>query len=186
MEPPAVPYDQMPHRPVTRAEGPPRGDCGTCFVRGGSMAVRAAAEELVARAAAVGLRGRTLTPGERQQVAAALPVYPAWLLELLSSVPLCGLRLGWQAYPPEPDFDGVLRVEVSDAAGILSESLELYPGLAIAPAGTSTSAAATGRATRISSALTRATTRRCTRCTTTSARRRMSSWPRAGRWYRLN
>jgi hypothetical protein len=62
-------------------------------------------------------------------------MYPAWLLDLLTAIPLCGLRLGWQAYPPEPGFDGVLWVEVSDAAGILSESLELYPGLAITPAG---------------------------------------------------
>ena len=99
------------------------------------MTVRAAAEALVARAAAVGIRGRTLTPDERQRVAAALPVYPAWLLDLLAAVPICGLRLGWQAYPPQADFDGVQWVEVSDAAGILSESLELYPGLAIAPAG---------------------------------------------------
>jgi hypothetical protein len=89
----------------------------------------------VPRAAAHGHRGRTLTADERQRVTAALPAYPAWLLDLLSAVPLCGLRLGWQAHPPDGDFDGVLWVEVSDAAGILSESLELYPGLAIAPAG---------------------------------------------------
>jgi hypothetical protein len=99
------------------------------------MAVRAAAEALVARAAALGHRGWTLTPQERQRVAAALPVYPVWLLDLLSAVPLCGLRLGWRAFPPKPDWDGVLWVEVSDAASILAESLELYPGIGILPAG---------------------------------------------------
>lgn len=99
------------------------------------MKVKEAAEALVARAAARGIHGRTLGPSERQQIAAALPAYPAWLLDLLSSVPLCGLELGWEAYEPAPDFDGVLWVEVSDAAGILSESLELYPGIAILQAG---------------------------------------------------
>lgn len=95
------------------------------------MKVREAAEALVARAEALGIRGRTLDSEEQQRVSAALPGYPAWLLELLSSVPLCGLELGWQAYEPAPDFDGVLWVEVTDAAGILSESLDAYPGVAI-------------------------------------------------------
>ncbi len=68
-------------------------------------------------------------------MASGLPIYPSWLLDLLSAIPLCGLRLGWRAFDPEPDFDGVLWVEVSDADGILSESLELYPGVGILPAG---------------------------------------------------
>ena len=95
----------------------------------------AVAEALVARAAAHGKRGRTLTADERNRLTAALPVYPIWLLDLLSAFPLCGLELGWQAYDPEPDFDGVSWVEVSNAEGILWESLEGYPGLAILPAG---------------------------------------------------
>ena len=99
------------------------------------MTVRAAAEELVARAAALGHNGRTLTLEERQRVAAALPVYPTWLLDLLCTVPLCGLELGWQAFDPEPGFDGVLWLEVSNADGILWESLEGYPGLGILSAG---------------------------------------------------
>jgi hypothetical protein len=99
------------------------------------VTVQAAAEALVARAAALGIHGRTLTAEERQRVAAGLPVYPAWLLNLLSTLPLCNLRLGWQAFDPEPGFDGISWVEVSDAEGILSESLELYPGLAICSAG---------------------------------------------------
>ena len=48
---------------------------------------------------------------------------------------MCGLELGWQAFDPEPDFDGVLWIEVSNADGILWESLEGYPGLGILPAG---------------------------------------------------
>jgi hypothetical protein len=99
------------------------------------MTVRASAEALVVRAAARGIHGRTLTADERQRLATALPVYPSWLLDLLSVVPLCGLELGWHAFDPEPDFDGVEWVRVSDADGILWESLEGYPGLGILPAG---------------------------------------------------
>lgn len=99
------------------------------------MSVRATAEELVVRAAALGLHGRTLRQDEVHRLKAGLGIYPSWLIELLATVPLCGLRLGWQALDPEPGFDGVLWVEVSDADGVLSESLELYPGVGILPAG---------------------------------------------------
>jgi hypothetical protein len=99
------------------------------------MTIRTAAEALVARADSLGLRGRTLPAEERQRLTAALPVYPVWLLDLLSAVPLCDLELGWQAYDAEPGFDGVAWIEVSNAVGILSESLEAYPGLAILQAG---------------------------------------------------
>lgn len=99
------------------------------------MVVRASAEALAARAESLGLVGRTLTADEVQRLTTALPVYPAWLLSLLAGVPLCGLELGWQTCDPEPDFDGIEWVEVSDADRILWESLEGYPGLAILPAG---------------------------------------------------
>jgi hypothetical protein len=100
------------------------------------MHLRNAAESLVSRARARGRRGRTLTSDELQTLNRALDgVYPQWLADLLASVPLCGLELGWQAYPPESDFDGVEWLEWSDAAGVISESLECYPGLAILPAG---------------------------------------------------
>jgi hypothetical protein len=99
------------------------------------MTVRHAAETLIARAATLGLRGRTLTFEERQRIVAALPTYPGWLLDLLAAVPLCGLELGWQAFDPEPRYDGVLWVTVSSADDILWESLEGYPGLGILPAG---------------------------------------------------
>src|SRR5688500_5289673 len=99
------------------------------------MSVRVAAEAVVTRAAALGMRGRTLTNDERQRLASALPIYPHWLLDLLSAVPLCGLELGWQAVEPEPGFEGVPWVTVSDGESILWESLEGYPGLGILPAG---------------------------------------------------
>ena len=97
--------------------------------------VRAAAEALADRAAALGLGGRTLTADERHRLAAAMPAYPAWMLDLLATVPVCGLELGWQAYDREPGFDGVAWIEVSNADGILWESCKGYPGLAILPAG---------------------------------------------------
>jgi hypothetical protein len=56
---------------------------------------------------------------------------PPWLADLLVTQPLAGLELGWQAYPPEADSDGVMWLEISDARNIRSESLECYPGLAI-------------------------------------------------------
>ncbi len=99
------------------------------------MTVRAAAETLVDRAAARGMRGRTLTIDECKRLTIALPVYPIWLLDLLSVVPLCGLELGWREFEPELDDDGVAWVRVSDAEGILWETLEGYPGLGILPAG---------------------------------------------------
>lgn len=100
------------------------------------MSVQEAAESFVARAAALGRQGRTISPDEMQRVIDALGGgYPPWLAELLTVVPLCGLELGWQASESEPDYDGLSWLEWSDARGILSESRECYPGLAILPAG---------------------------------------------------
>jgi hypothetical protein len=57
------------------------------------------------------------------------------MAELLTAIPLGGLEIGWQAYEPKDDYDGVEWIELSDASGIRSESIECYPGLAILPAG---------------------------------------------------
>ncbi len=99
------------------------------------MSVRAAAEELVTRAASSGHQGRVLTEAEARVLTDEVAGYPGWLLELLTTVPLCGLELGWQAYDPEPTFDGVEWLEWCNAAGVKSESVDCYPGLAILPAG---------------------------------------------------
>jgi hypothetical protein len=99
------------------------------------VTLAAAAHLLAARTTALGRKGHTLTTDERERLIAAIPAFPGWLLELLSTVPLCGLELGWQASKPEWDDDGLAWVRISDADGILKESLELYPGLAILPAG---------------------------------------------------
>ena len=99
------------------------------------MGVTGVARVLADRAAALGKPGRTLSPDERIRMTEALTNYPSWLLDLLSSVPLVGLELGWQADEPQSEDDGLAWVRISDAAGILRESLELHPGLDILPAG---------------------------------------------------
>ncbi len=50
---------------------------------------------------------------------------PEWLISLITTIPLCGLEVDWQAN----DLDG--SIEWEDANGIRSESIECYPGLAI-------------------------------------------------------
>jgi hypothetical protein len=100
------------------------------------MSVLQAARALAARSREAGNVGRTLTTAETEALRVRLKAtYPDWLVELLANVPLCGLEFGWQAYPPSADFDGVSWMEWSDAAGVFSESLDCYPGLAILPAG---------------------------------------------------
>jgi hypothetical protein len=100
------------------------------------MTVRAAAESLVLRAAAVGQHGRVVHSDEMRSLVAALGgIYPGWLAELLTNVPICGLELGWREFEPEPDYDGVSWLFWSDSRNILSESVECYPGLVIPPSG---------------------------------------------------
>ena len=100
------------------------------------MSLLEAALSLVERASARGKRGRLLTNAELQTLQQKLGgVYPVWLSDLLTSAPLCGLELGWQAYPPEGDFDGIQWLEWADAAGVVSESVDCYPGAVILPSG---------------------------------------------------
>ena len=53
---------------------------------------------------------------------------PRWYIELLTTVPLCYLEMGWQALEPTRDDDGVNWVEWLGPRDIESESLESYPG----------------------------------------------------------
>lgn len=94
--------------------------------------LRQSALQLVKRADAAGHKGKT---ANKRQLAAlvrdAKGQIPTWYVELLTTFPLCGLELGWQASKPTADYDGVAWMEWSDVAGIRSESIECYPGLAI-------------------------------------------------------
>lgn len=56
---------------------------------------------------------------------------PEWYAELIMTVPICHLELGRQAFEPEDDFDGIDWMEFCDDRGIISESVDCYPGLAI-------------------------------------------------------
>lgn len=57
---------------------------------------------------------------------------PDWYIELVTSVPLSGLELGWQTSEPEKDDDGVSWMEWLDAPNVRAEMLGLYPGIALA------------------------------------------------------
>jgi len=74
-----------------------------------SSALHNAAKALVERAEKAGQSRNTLAaPDELRQLNQELGGrLPGWYAELLASVPLCGLELGWQAGEPEDDFDGV-------------------------------------------------------------------------------
>jgi len=96
------------------------------------MTVLAQAQKLIHRAAEKGSRGKIITREQMKELAGDLGLeVPSWLTELVTTVPLCGLELGWKAYDPAPGFDGVMWMEWSDADNIRSDSLECYPGLAI-------------------------------------------------------
>ena len=94
--------------------------------------LRDAALQLVDRAAKSGHRGKT---ANKRLLAAlvrdAKGRIPSWYVELITTVPICGLELGWQAQPPEADYDGIEWMDWSDPRNMRSESIECYPGLAI-------------------------------------------------------
>ena len=100
------------------------------------MNLKTEAAALVARAKRLNAIGRTASRDDLKALDTALSgKYPSWLAELVATMPLWGLELGWQAYEPSADADGMEWLELCDAKGIVSESVECYPGLAILPEG---------------------------------------------------
>jgi hypothetical protein len=94
--------------------------------------LRDAAVQLVERAAAIGQKGKTADKGLLEAlVRDAKGHIPPWYAELITTVPLCGLELGWQAHEPVDDYDGIEWMVWSDPRNMRSESIECYPGLAI-------------------------------------------------------
>jgi hypothetical protein len=94
--------------------------------------VRAAALRLVGRAAAQGRRGTTadahaLAAFARDTGGRIQP----WYAELLTGIPLCGLELGWPAYPPTAGESGTAWMRWSDVSDLRAESLNRHPGLDI-------------------------------------------------------
>lgn len=90
------------------------------------------AQEFVARAEFTGRCGRLADAEalERLNQEADRRI-PLWYIELLTTLPLCGLALGWQAYAPEDDYDGIIWMELHDSEGMRSEMLECHPGKVI-------------------------------------------------------
>jgi hypothetical protein len=61
--------------------------------------VLAAAHELVRRAESVGARGHVANPAAMEALQQALGgLIPDWYIDLLTTVPLCGLEIGWEKY----------------------------------------------------------------------------------------
>ena len=91
-----------------------------------------AARDLVKRAIDKEVKGNMASPSDMRWLQKELEdKVPQWYQDLLTSVPLCGLELGWQSYEPEEDDDGISWMAWSSPDEIKSESVDAYPGLAI-------------------------------------------------------
>lgn len=53
---------------------------------------------------------------------------PEWYIDIVTTMPLSGLNIGWQAFPPEDDFDGVEEITLLDTSLLNECNLESYPG----------------------------------------------------------
>jgi hypothetical protein len=90
-----------------------------------------AAWNLVERARTAGQRGWPANPQRLYELSRSkVPFFPAWYLEILTTVPLCGLEVGYGAHGLEaetlPSEDGNLWMCWSDA-GQMEPELECYP-----------------------------------------------------------
>jgi len=89
------------------------------------------ASELVERAKRDGQTGRVAASGELDRLSRELGAnLPDWYRDLLAAVPLIGLELGVNVPDSEPD-DETSWLEWLGPGSIRSESLELYPGIAV-------------------------------------------------------
>jgi hypothetical protein len=93
--------------------------------------VLTSARELVERAKRDGQTGRVAAFDELDRLSRDLGTnLPDWYRDLLAAVPLIGLELGVSMPDSEPD-DETSWLEWLDPGSIHSESLELYPGIAV-------------------------------------------------------
>ncbi|MED4531238.1 hypothetical protein [Metabacillus fastidiosus] len=56
---------------------------------------------------------------------------PNWYYKLISELPLIHMEIGWQAYEPEDDYDGIAYVDIYKPDHMIDESFEAYPGIPI-------------------------------------------------------
>jgi hypothetical protein len=62
-------------------------------------------------------------------------ILPDWYIDLITAYPICGLELGWLSSTPGEEDDGVSWMTWSAPAGMRSEMVECYPGIAICKLG---------------------------------------------------
>ena len=55
-------------------------------------------------------------------------IIPGWYFELLTSYPLSGVEVGWQAFTPEEGFDGVEWIQILDIPLIQEINSKGLPG----------------------------------------------------------
>ncbi|WP_139892834.1 SMI1/KNR4 family protein [Bacillus sp. D386] len=56
---------------------------------------------------------------------------PSWYCKLISELPLIHMEIGWQAYEPEEDYDGIEYVEIYQPSHMIDYSFEAYQGIQI-------------------------------------------------------
>ena len=95
-------------------------------------AVLSEASALIVRANANGHRGFTGNPADWNDINKELGgVIPTWYIELVTTIPLAGLEIGWQEPGHEQPDDTIYWAEWFDAQNARLEALELHPGKSI-------------------------------------------------------
>ena len=92
------------------------------------------AENFIGKAKKLGEKylGRTATSEEIQLLNDKFgDKIPSWYCKLISQLPLIHMEIGWQAYEPEEDYDGIAYVEIYQPSHMIDESFEAYPGIPI-------------------------------------------------------
>jgi hypothetical protein len=92
------------------------------------------AENFIGKAKKLGRKylGRTATREEIQLLTEKFgDKIPSWYYKLISELPLIHMEIGWKAYEPEEDYDGIAYVEIYQPSHMIDESFEAYPGIPI-------------------------------------------------------
>lgn len=53
---------------------------------------------------------------------------PDWFIEIVTTLPVSGVNIRWQAFPPDDDFDGIEEITLLDTSLLNECNLESYPG----------------------------------------------------------
>ena len=79
--------------------------------------------------------GKTASVGSLNDLNAKLGgLIPNWYFELITTLPICNLELGWQRSEPEDDFDGIEGVQILDVDLLDEINCDSYPGIYLTPA----------------------------------------------------